>query len=409
MIDGSVPIGGTLCFMVILTGGSLLLTIIAQAWHQPSIGRLAVASMLGHAVVGLLLLAYGISDDSDATGYHLSALEIVRSLEAHTDAPQLSAGKEGWPWVLAFVYLVGGPVPALGVAINAVALGALTLVVYKTALLVVHHETAFRTSLLVFLSPGLWLWGSTPLREAIVALSIAIYMFGLVSIVIGGNSKGAWAALLFGTIFTTFFRGSISPIMVSALAVTILAGGIKRSSKGGRFSLLAVGVTVALGLAAQSALLAHSGSLDSERASDIRSSQARKGTTVISGIQGETGQSVLAHGVSVLPDVTLRPWPQELLGLPLLAPMAFYWWLIVFLALKGSRATLGRRLLLPTGTFALGLLMALAVFSGNFGTMIRLREQLVIVLLPLAALGLSRIQSQPHRSPPALRAVGTSL
>lgn len=398
------PVSASLTFCVLVFVGLLAQTAAARVFGaEKRIGLLAITVTLLHVVVGLLLLDLGFATESDAIGYHDSAVAIANAIANHQPLPELVAGKEGWPWVLTGTYLVGGPFVSLGVAVNAVILGFIPIVLHLCLKGLVEPRAAWYATLLVSASPAAWFWGSLPLREASTQLSIALFMLGILRVGARGGGVAAWSLLALGLSGAVVFRGSLAVIMAMTALVTLMVRR-RRAQEAARKSprsLLAVPVILAVGILGQSAYLASSGTLTSERAVEIRDAQSRSADTAFTTSDASSSsstQDLLIDGVTTLPVAALRPWPWELPGMPLLAPMTMYWWLVLLLALKALRDPRARPILVPIGTFVLGLLMALAVYSGNFGTLVRLRDQLVLVIAPLVAIGLSR-WLKPQESP----------
>jgi hypothetical protein len=83
-------------------------------------------------------------------------------------------------------------------------------------------------------------------------------------------------------------------------------------------------------------------------------------------------------------------------------PDVFAWWAFLPLMWWGffaNRRRFGRRLMLllvPAGMIS----VILALLIGNFGTIVRERPQVTVLLLPLVALGLDHVRPRARAAPP---------
>jgi len=120
--------------------------------------------------------------------------------------------------------------------------------------------------------------------------------------------------------------------------------------------------------------------------------------TSASGYAASVDVSTPGHAISYLPrgvtNYLLGPFPWQVHGLrqlPALVDVLCVWALLpsAVRGLSAARRLVGRRMLvflLPFG----GLAVTLALFLGNFGTIVRERLQVTVVLVPFIALGLAR-------------------
>jgi hypothetical protein len=333
-------------------------------------------------MVGYLLLAFQGLQASDAYGYHLSAEQLAASWSANDPPPDLTPGKEGWIWILASAYFAATPDPLIGVAINSTLMAlSLVLIARVGSALWGTEQHAFRAAVLFLLVPGFWYWGSIPLREAVVTFATSLLAFAVVR----DRPAVPLAALALGVL--TWTRGSLAVLVGIALGVALLLRPNRRGGPGnmvGRITMASIGLVISLTVLGD---LEHETS--AERMSAVRNAQSGDATTGFEVTEGESGLgAALFSGV---PRVAFGPFPWELPSIGALIPMALAWFGIVWLAGRGTRDAWRRGVpIAPLLLCAGAILVALSLYSGNYGTMIRLRDQAVPFLIPLAAGGFGR-------------------
>lgn len=381
---------------IILMSGTLVLLAIARKSASSRVCTLIVLAVVGHFLVGLMLQYGGLA--SDAREYHVDAFQLSAYWGGDApSAPVLTDGKQGWVWLLATIYLVISPHLSLGIAVNAVLLAAVPLIMFGIVREFARRETADRAALLVFLVPAQWLWGSLPLREASVTMILSISTWATIAVVKRGRAS-AWVALGLSLVALLAFRGSLSIVVTAAVVAVVLL-----TTAGGRTStpakVLAVPAIIAMGIFGQVALSTAGSDISVERIGAVRTSQSVNASTGFDtrsptdGVGGAVG-----NATSVFPRIVMGPFPWEISGaLVALIPDAIFWWFAVIYAFLGSRTVVGRRELLPLLLPLLGLLVALSVYSGNYGTMMRLRAGGLVYMIPLMALALE--QRSGRRTP----------
>ena len=371
---------------IILLGGALVLLALARRGASPRVRNLIIASLIGHFVVGVLLQYGGLA--SDAREYHLDAIRLSAYWSGGVPTgPVLTDGKQGWVWVLSAAYFVVAPHMSLGIAINAVFLAAVPLIMFKIVSEFSTPQVADRAALLIFLVPAQWLWGSLPLREAAVTLILSLTVWSTMAVIKSGRGI-AWITLGLSLVALLAFRGSLSIVVSAAVVAVLIFTTVGRNSTASA-KLLAVPAIIALGFFGQVALSTAGSDVSVERVGAIRDSQSSNASTGFdtpTSTAGGVGGTV-TNAIAVFPRILAGPFPWEISGsLVALLPDALYWWFAVVMTVRGSRTSVGRRealaLLLPL----LGLVIALSAYSGNYGTMMRIRASGLVYMIPLAAL-----------------------
>lgn len=200
------------------------------------------------------------------------------------------------------------------------------------------------------------------------------------------------------------------------IAAGLLAGmvlGHKRliSGLGTGLSTLVVvaAVMVASGLGYQGYQAAVS--VDLEQANLVR----RDLTSSQTGYEAEVDISRASSALTYLPQGVVNfmagPFPWHIRGvrqLPFVPDMVVWWCLLPFLwrGFRRAGVLVGRRRLLMVLP-AVGTVLLLSLALGNFGTVVRERLQVILLLVPLIALGLS--ERAGRRVQPAVPPTATTL
>jgi hypothetical protein len=365
-----------------------------------------ITAFLAHMTFGLIVSnvsTFAGYLGGDATTYHYYAVQILDHWTKGDPAPVLAAGKEGFYYLLAGLYRVFGTRMAAGIVVNAIAAAALVPLVSDTTRRAFGSKAARYVPALVVLLPGLFLWTSQLLKEAFVLLFIAI----------AANCAGrivervtvlplVGLALAVALLFS--FRGWVALMVLTGLLMGVTLGRQRLTAGIGTGAAMAALVTLlVLGVGLGSSGYNRAVSANLEQANTVRLDLA---TSAESGYGGDADISTPGRALSYLPvgvvALAFGPFPWQVSGLrqlPALADVAVWWCLLPSLW-RGSRAArrvLGRRwliLVLPAATTSV--LLALAL--GNFGTIVRERMQIVVLLVPLIAFGLAQ-RRQPDPAP----------
>jgi hypothetical protein len=357
-----------------------------------------LAAFVIHLAVGLVILSSAHLTTyfgGDATTYAAGAAGIYQHWIHGAPLPSdLPVGKTGFYYMLASLYVLFGIYSQVGVVVNA-AMAALVVPVLTDATRRHFGAAACRAvPVLSTLIPGFVIWGSQLLREAGVYLSIAVALNCAVRLM-HRRSLSALVVMVVAIGLLVTFRADVGLIIGGALAVAITIGC--RQVAGGLASGLGTVVLVlALVLGAG---LGYSGFrfVAGSNLNDVNNVRAGSSQSAASGYLAEAQVDTAQHAASYLPLGTtyflFGPAPWQIHGFRELSavPDVLVWWFLLPSLWRGTLAA--RRLkerevvlyLLPAFVLTLGLTLLVA----NFGTAVRERMQVVILLVPLISLGWS--------------------
>ena len=396
--------GAFVALLAPMAMGGLLLALLVRyltaADDEDEVRRIVrwtAAAFVLHLVISLVitntlfLLRYL---GPDAVTYHGIARDIVRHWTDGFPFPYVPSGKEGFYYLLAGLYWVFGASTGAGLAVTAALAAALVPLVTDTTRRLCGHQAARFAAPLTVLVPGILLWTSQLLKEAAVLFLLALAANCAVRVT-ERMTLGPLAGLAASMALLFTFRGWVGVMAAGGLVIGIAFG--RRQLLSG----LGTGVTAfaLIGLLVVVTGLGYSGyeaavGSDLEQASIVRRDLA---VSASSGFYAEVDISTPAHALSYLPRALvtffLGPFPWQIEGarqLPVVPDM-LVWWALLPSLWRGIRMAARRRgrqilvLLMPALTTSI--LLALAI--GNFGTLLRERAQVFVLLLPFICLGLS--------------------
>lgn len=387
--------------VVLMIGGTLLSVLVrffgaGEAQLDARVARWTIVAAGVRLLVGSVALAFPALAGyvgPDAADYHLFAIAVADHWVRGGTAPGLYAGKEGFTLALAALYWIFGPHPVAGVFANCLAGAALVPVVADTTRRLFGRAAAAYVCPYVALLVGLVLWPSQLLREAGVFLLIAVganaaaRMVNIVRVVPVIALAGSVALLL-------TFRYYVAVLLTGGLILGLAiskrwVGGI---GSGATTAGLLLAVVLGLGLGVTGARLAQEASLSS--ADQVRRDSARSAS---SGFGQDADVSTRSGALRVLPvsipSFLLGPFPWQVRGLrhvPALIDAVVLWTLLpkLWRGWKAAGVAIGRqRYLIGMPTFVL--VAALSLVIANYGTAVRSRNQVVVLLLPLIGLGVA--------------------
>ena len=373
-------IEGGLVVLTALAVGALLTHVVAERSRAKAV---VWVSFWLHVLVSFVLYdAQGLL--ADAGGYDTIAQAYVAFWNHQTASqPGFAVGKEGWVLILAVIYYVLGHSPLVGLVLNASACAITTsLVMGATARL--GRPGIAKVAGWLSLLPTFLYWGSLLLRESLAWMLTAAMLWAALGIAakVGRANVmvllGAFAGML-------WIRGTVAVVLVVGMALGIIASTRRIPP------LLfagAVGFAVVGGpLAVRVFTLVGGFSIESLNASRASLSTAGSGFETTSYSDPVTLVQSLPR---TFPRSLFGPYPWELTSLPITAVVDVVFWLFVLvLAWRGFRGIWRVRsvCVIP----ALCLLVTLGATSGSYGTLVRLRVQAAVLLLPLAAVGWRRV------------------
>ena len=345
---------------------------------------------------------------SDGIGYDQIAAKIVGHWREGLPFPFVPDGKEGFYYLLAGLYWVFGAHTAAGLAVNAGLAAALVPLMSDTTRRLFGPAAARYAGPLVVLLPGMFLWTSQLMKESATLFLLAVALNAAVRL-LDRVSLPTITALTVSLALAFTFRAWVA-LMVAAGLLAGLVFGHRRLISGmttglGTLAVIA-GVMVASGLGYQGYQAAVS--VDLEQANVVRQDLAYSAQTAYeddADISSATGAiSYLPQGIA---NFSLGPFPWHIRGarqLPFVPDMVVWWCLVPFLWQGYRRAgvLIGRRrlvMVLPAAATVLLLSLALA----NYGVVVRERLQVILLIVPMIALGLAERASR--RAQPELAAV----
>lgn len=358
--------------------------------------RLTGVSFALHAVLGVVILhsewlirALG----PDAISYNQTALELVDHWRGESAMPSgLVAGKSGFVYLLAATYRLFGSRANAGVLVNAALSAAVLPLVWDTTRRLYGQRVARVAALMCLLLPGLLVWGSQLLREALVLFLLALAANAGVRLTERRSSSSIGVLSLAVALLLTV-RANVGMLAAGGLVVGVAIGHrrvIVGATVGG-LSLAAL-LVIVLGMGVGYRGYQYVANSDLRDVSETRQNLATNASTGIS-----------KHTELSTPSQTLRYLPQ---GLAALLAGPYPWqtrsslqasglvdaaamWILLPSLWRGCRLSLRREgrqalvLLVPAIFVSLGL----SLLVGNVGTAVRERTQVVVLLLPVIAVG----------------------
>lgn len=387
-----VTIGIALVTLVIV---SLRLTSHDKSAVRHRTLRWTVGAFGFHVIAGLVIWHVSRLTNylgPDALTYQSNASAILQHWMSGAPMPSdVGPGKSGFAYMLASIYWIVGNRPDVGLVVNALAGAALIPIVFDATRRRFGVEAARAVPPLLILMPGFALWPSQLLRDPIIyvliatSLNCAVRVSTKTSPLALMTMCGALALLLTFRADVAFLvaMGFILALIVSSTrAVNALASGAAM------FGLLS-GLVVAVGLGYGGYHLITSSSFQQLNVIHQGSAQSA------SGFGGATDISSPAKSASYLPlgltNFMLGPFPWQIHGvrqLPALPDVLAWWFLLPSLwrGLREAARRYGRRVALDALP-ALVLAALLSLIFTNFGTVVRERMQIILLLVPLVSLG----------------------
>lgn len=352
-----------------------------------------------HLIFGLA--ATNISDTirfylgTDSFHYDETARAMVHHWRDGLPFPRVGRGKEGFYYMLAGLYWLFGFHTAAGLAVNATLAAGLVPVMTDATHRLFGSRAARYVPYLVVLLPGLFLWTSQLMRESGMLFLLAVVINCAIRLV--GRLAPAPMIMLIATLLLAFtFRAWVALIVAAGVVVGLTIGHrqLLTGLSTGLSTLVIVGVImVASGLGYSGYKTAVD--VDLEQANVVRKDLAYSGRT---GYEVEVDISTTEGALRYLPRGVVNfvagpfPWTiREARQLPFIPDMLAWWALLpsLWVGFRAAGVMVGRRrwlLVLP----AVGVILFMSLALGNFGTVVRERLQVIVLLVPLLALGLAQ-------------------
>ena len=394
------PLVAFLVPALVCVGGLLLLVYYCESPRSSSYRRVlnwTLASFVLHLLIGAAITQSDVSATffgSDASFYDHAAARLADHWEGMVAAPPLPPGKEGFFYLLGSLYYLFGRYVVAGLVVNAAFSAALVPLVFDTTRRLFGPDAARRVVPLVVLLPGFLVWTSQLLREAGILFFIALAANSAVRLT-ERFKLGPLVALALSLAGLFSFRGNVAFMVTAGVLAGLVIGrrGVVPGIGTGASVLVLLAVLVAVvGVGYAGYRL----SLDADL-EQVNVARTDSSDSAASGFNQETDVSTTERALSYLPVGAAQflfgpfPWQVEnerqLLGLLEVIVL----WVFIPVLWRGLRTgwrDAGRRtavLLFP----AVLITVMLALLIGNFGTVTRERLQVVVLLLPFVALGMS--------------------
>lgn len=341
-----------------------------------------------HLGLGLGLRASGYATRifGAADGDHLRAQAILQHWSEGTPLPPFAAGDAGFSYGLARLYQLVGPQELAGLVVTSLCAALTVALVADTTRRLFGLRARLSALPLLVLLPGLALWTTQVLRVAAVLAALALA--ANLTVRLSEQLRLGRLGLLGATIAALFaLRPTVAYVAAVGLVVGLVVGGRRAAA-------VAAAVALVTGVAVLLALGGAVGGSAYERTADARRSE----TVRVDPNAAPSPSAGVADLPSELPQFLLGPGSPEAGGLRRalgVIEAASLWFLLPFLVrgLSRARRLIDRRaaiLLAP----ALALTVALTLLMGGSEALITDRLQVLVLLLPFAALGRVR-RAQP--------------
>lgn len=364
------------------------------------------ASFFLHLVLSIAITSWGPALEylgGDSRTYHDGARAIADHWSDNYAFPRLPPGKEGFYYLLAVLYTAFGPHALAGLAVNAALSACLVPLTFDTTARLFGTESARRVVRPLVLIPSFLIFTAQLLREPGVLFLLAVAINA--SVRLRASIQPRELLVLAASISVLFtFRANVAFVFAIALVIGLFVSRsnvVAGLSTGASFAALLALLTVGVGIGYSGYEL--SAEADIEQVAVIRDDSSRAS----SGFGQDADISSAGRAVAFLPAGVIQflagPFPWQIRGprqLPAALDVAVLWWLAPSLVrgLRSALATHGRRMFLIL-TPAILLTIMLSLFVGNFGTLVRERLQVTLLLLPLIAHGRALRSPRPSSTP----------
>jgi hypothetical protein len=333
----------------------------------------------------------------------------------------------GWTpylYVIAYPQYLVGPAPYGIHLLNVAVFVATSILLYRVVRAAYGPWVALLGLAILLFLPTPFLWSISAMKESLYVFLEALTLAGAIAVLRSKN----WAVkmLALGVIVAAVSANGAVRAGAFAISVLGLAAGVAGSMVVRRLSLVVVvlallplagyqmlnrpSVGAAIMSQLKSSAVLHIGHARTEGHSykvlDQRFYSGHPQTEPISTMTSMEGARFVIRSVASFVLVPL-PWQVESLQEILFVPQQVAWYLLALLGLVGVVAGLRRDALVTCllASFAAAGAAAIALNSGNIGTMVRHRDTLVPFIVWLSALGgvelaskLARLDAKPDQS-----------
>jgi hypothetical protein len=392
---------------------------LPEAERRCVLGLLAVAVLLRILALAVLFLASDhfktVSFFWDGDGVFLKQRGLwIRNVwlglpVAPTDFGNAFSREYGWTsylYVLAYLQYLMGPAPYSIHLLNVAIFIATVILLYRVVRRAYGPAAAVPGLALLLFLPTLFLWSISAMKESLYVFLEVLPLAALIVIV----RSRSWAMKMLALGIVVAAVSANSSVRAGAFAISVigLAGGVAGSIVARRLSYAVVvlalaalagyqllkrpALQAAIMLQLESAAVVHIGHARTEghfyRVLDQRFYSGHPKTDPIAEMTPLEGARFAARAVASFVLVPL-PWQAESTQEMLFVPQQVVWYVMVVLGAVGLAAGLRRDALVTCllAAFIVGGTAAIALNSGNIGTMVRHRDTVVPFVVWLSALG----------------------
>jgi hypothetical protein len=380
-----------ICVLSVL---SVLVRRVGATIATRRIGDLALGTMWLYFALGSAMWVHPDLIDritSDVALYDTAAAGLAgRWAGDETIFRMPGAGKEGFVYALAGLYWAFGHIPHLGLALNSALLALCIPIAYDTTRRLFGQAAAKQVLLLFVIMPGLLIWGTQLHREQSVYFLLTVGS-NIVIRLIERSTLLAWIALAATILLLSTVRSYVAVIYGAAAVATVLIAGRERPL---RAAFTGAVVAAAIGALAWSSV---SRSITDElhSANYVLTFTAETANSGFSTADVSTITSAVDYLLLGFPRFLLGPLPGSVSGASglLAAVDTLTWWAALALCWRAASYISARSLVVVLApAIAVGLAFTLIV--GNYGMVLRHRTQLLVLLMPLIAVGLSHLRGE---------------
>jgi hypothetical protein len=308
--------------------------------------------------------------------------------------------------VIAFVQLLVGPAPYGIHLLNVLFFCAGATLLHRLVRYAFGPVEAILTLAALLFWPSIVMWSASALKESINFLVVTIVMVGAVAVV---RAPWRWRfiaalATIAGLSMLRTFRAGALEIALGGVAAGLAARFVMR--RGWRFVAAVVLVAIAVPLAARNARVQNAALAYLRPAARMHLGHVLTRGHSYKLVDERFYVSHLTHDMTIpeaaryvrraLVSVVLlpRPWDSRSVYEVLYIPEQIAWYLVFITALAGMVAGLRRDALVTSlfAAYATAALVAIALNSGNIGTLVRHRALALPFLLPLSAVSVTALR-----------------
>ena len=382
--------------IAVVGGATYLLTRHIDDADARWMHRLVALTAAGHVCIGAVInSSSGLVErfGGDAEAYHQGGIAIaLHWLRGFPLPTSIGVGKEGFYYMIAAFYWLLGPQRLAVVVLNVLVATTVVPVTADTARRLFGSSVYRPAALLVAITPGYLVWSSQLLKEGPILVCLAVALNLAVRLSERTDLKlGAGLVATLTVLFT--LRATVAALALVGLLVALaftrrdaIAGLV--TSAAAIVAVVAVIFVAGIGLAGFKFIT----SVNLQQIAVVRSDLAKSAD---SGFAKDADLTTIPGVLRFLPigvtNLALGPFPWQATNVRQLGgtvDAAILWFFLPSLwrGWRASRAKIGRKRYVLAAP-AVFMTIALGLLLGNYGTIVRERLQITVLLVPLVALG----------------------